>query len=250
MKRKKNENETFVTDFFKFPSTPHISWLGKATAPREDKMLTTAQMDDLLSGEVTVEEKVDGANIGITIGPHNKVQVQNRGQYLTEPYIGQFSRLNFWIKKHSISLSSHLPSNLIIFGEWCAAKHSISYQLLPDFFLLFDVYDKTEERFWSTLKRNQLASKIGLATVPTIATFQQVALYQLEELVNKVPSRFRNGQPMEGIVVRKDSSEWCESRAKLVRAGFTQSINIHWSKRAIEWNKINYEKNSSDIFNL
>ncbi len=32
--------------------------------------------------------------------------------------------------------------------------------------------------------------------------------------------------------------DWCEARAKLVRPDFTQAIDTHWRKRALEWNCI------------
>ncbi len=44
----------------------------------------------------------------------------------------------------------------------------------------------------------------------------------------------------EGVVVRRESSDWCEARAKLVRSDFTQAIETHWRKRAIEWNRVDY----------
>lgn len=34
-----------------------------------------------------------------------------------------------------------------------------------------------------------------------------------------------------------------EQRAKLVRAGFVQSIEEHWSRRPLEWNRVDWEKN-------
>ena len=38
--------------------------------------------------------------------------------------------------------------------------------------------------------------------------------------------------------MRHDSKDWCEARAKLVRADFAQSIEEHWRSRAIEWNDV------------
>ena len=36
----------------------------------------------------------------------------------------------------------------------------------------------------------------------------------------------------------KDTGAMCEARAKLVRPDFTQAIETHWRKRAIEWNRV------------
>ena len=50
--------------FFRFPTTPHLAWLGGGATPREDKVLTPTEAAELLAGEVVVEEKLDGANLG------------------------------------------------------------------------------------------------------------------------------------------------------------------------------------------
>ena len=53
-------------DFVKFPSTPHLLWLG-TTPARADKVLARDEAELFLRKPVTVEEKVDGANIGISV---------------------------------------------------------------------------------------------------------------------------------------------------------------------------------------
>ena len=141
-----------MSDFFRFPHTAHITWLNKGS-PRDDKILNPVEVKDLLSGEVVVEEKLDGANLGISLDSHDRLRAQNRGQYLLEPYVGQFARLPPWIKQHEMNLRSALTPGLILFGEWCAAQHSLDYHTLPDWFLLFDVYDRDAEKFWSPPQR-------------------------------------------------------------------------------------------------
>src|SRR3546814_12404654 len=53
-------------------------------------------------------------------------------------------------------------------------------------------------------------------------------LSTLKGLVMEARSYYRAGLPLEGIVVKKQDGGWCESRAKLVRPDFTQTINGHW----------------------
>ena len=60
----------------------------------------------------------------------------------------------------------------------------------------------------------------------------------LGALLARGGSRFRNGQPLEGVVVRRDGPMWNETRAKLVRTDFTQAIKKHWRGRSIEWNHV------------
>lgn len=226
-----------LTDFFRFPHTPHLAWLGEGS-PRDDKVLSPNEVATILAGDVVVEEKLDGANVGLSIAPDGSLRAQNRGQYLAEPHAGQFARLPAWLAQHDDALRSALTPNLILFGEWCAARHSLDYATLPDWFLLFDVYDRATGRFWSSSRRNALASSAGLVTVPQVLHGKTTAT-ALKQLVAATPSRYRQGA-LEGVVIRRESSDWCEARAKLVRPDFTQTIDTHWRKRAIEWNRIDY----------
>jgi len=225
-------------DFFRFPHTPHLLWLGDAP-PRDDKILSSAEVSSLLVDEVVVEEKLDGANLGLSLTSDRKIRAQNRGQYLLEPYTGQFTRLSSWLTLHREALHRALKPELILFGEWCAARHSLGYSALPDWFLLFDVYDRNSRQFWSSSRRNALACDIGLVTVPQVF-HGKTALSALTQLVSATPSRYRAGK-LEGIVVRHENTDWCNARAKLVRPDFTQAINTHWRNRTVEWNKIKYE---------
>jgi ATP-dependent RNA circularization protein (DNA/RNA ligase family) len=206
--------------------------------PRDDKLLATKDVNELLSGEVVIEEKIDGANIGLSVSEEGSLQVQNRGQMLSPPLTGQFARLEDWLSRHRDTLTRLIEPTCILFGEWSAARHTIFYDQLPDWFLLFDVFDRREGRFWSTTRRDTLAKAVGLASVPIIRRGH----FSLPDLLNilKVDrSRFTNGA-MEGIIVRRETTDWCTHRAKLVRPDFTQAITDHWSRRRIEWNRIDW----------
>lgn len=224
-----------MTDFFRFPHTPHIAWLAQG-APRDDKVLSPGEASEVLAGEVVLEEKLDGANLGFSVSPDGRVRAQNRGQYLESPYQGQFARLAQWLPLHEEKLFDGLGTHLMAFGEWCAAKHSLDYAALPDWWLLFDVYDRSSGQFWSTHRRNAWASQNGFATVPELYR-GKLDLKRLTQRVQTTPSQYRTG-PMEGIVIRRENTDWLEKRAKLVRADFTQAIDSHWRNRPLEWNRV------------
>ena len=228
-----------MADFFRFPHTPHLAWLGEGS-PRDDKVMSPNEVTALLAGDVVVEEKLDGANVGLSLAPDGSLRAQNRGQYLAEPHAGQFARLPAWLAQHSDGLYAVLKPNLTLFGEWCAARHSLDYAALPDWFLLFDVYDRTADRFWSSSRRNALATGAGLLTVPQLL-HGKATVQTLKKLVSDTASRYRAGA-LEGVVIRRESADWCEARAKLVRPDFTQTIDTHWRKRALEWNRIKNEE--------
>ncbi|MDO4904955.1 MAG: RNA ligase family protein [Lautropia sp.] len=225
--------------FFRFPHTPHLIWLGQGV-PRDDKVLSKPEVKALLSDEVVVEEKLDGANLGFSLDEDGHLLAQNRGQYLHDPLGGQFARLPGWMELHDEALRSVLTPELMLFGEWCAARHSLDYDALPDWYLLFDVYDRAEQRFWGTARRNALAESIGLITVPRILA-GHTSVADLRQLVTDRPSLYRSG-PLEGVVIRREAGDWADSRAKLVRPDFTQAIDTHWRNRAIEWNRVDWSR--------
>nr|WP_246545470.1 RNA ligase family protein [Pelotalea chapellei] len=200
--------------------------------------MTASEVNALLAHEIVVEEKLDGANLGISISPEGVLRTQNRGQYLVEPHAGQFKELSSWLKPREEALFEVLGEHLILFGEWCAARHSLEYDRLSDWLLVFDIYDRQEQRFWKSARRNALADQLGLKVVPKVFC-GKATVELLKELLHKHSSSFRNG-PMEGIVVRYESGDWLCERAKLVRSDFTQAIGEHWRNRKIEWNRLDW----------
>ena len=224
-------------ELFRFPQIPHIASLGEGS-PRDDKLMSSGEARSLLSGSVIVEEKLDGANLGFSVGPTGASRAQNRGHYLVEPYIGQFTRLSGWMSQHGAGLATELGEHLIAFGEWCAARHSLDYTALPDWWLLFDVYDRRTRKFWSTQRRDLLARKLHLATVPRVAVGHQ-SIESLKNIVAHEHSRYRDGR-LEGVVVRSENSDWLVARAKLVRTDFAQAITEHWRSRRLQWNHVNW----------
>ncbi len=224
-----------MSDFFRFPHTPHIAWLGDRL-PRDDKVLATSEADLFLRDPVVLEEKVDGANLGLSIGPSGILRAQNRGQYLHRPFTGQFSRLNAWFAHHEDALRDVLGDDLILFGEWSAATHSIAYDQLPDFLLVFDVYDRSAVRFWSQARRDALAERLGLCVVRQIAS-GTFTLIDLKQMVQSIPSAYRDG-PCEGLYIRWQDASWLKRRAKLVRQSFVQGIAEHWRARPLQWNRM------------
>ena len=224
-----------MTGFFRYPHTPHLIWLGNAP-PRDDKVLLPVEASALLSGLVIVEEKLDGANLGISVGDDGRLRFQNRGQYLSAPYAAQFSRLNAWAAQHGHSLLPLLQPGLIVFGEWLAARHSILYGSLPDWFAAFDIYDGVAERFWCASRRDALIGKAGLSAVPMLSQ-GRMTLSALITLVTGGGSRF-GADALEGVVVRRDGEQFNCGRAKVVRPGFVQDIGDHWRRRILEWNRV------------
>ena len=219
--------------FFKFPSTPHLATL-PGVEIRDDKVLTANERSAFLARELTVEEKVDGANLGISFDFSGNVRAQNRGGHLRLPGSGQWRTLQNWLRLRADALFDTLIDRYILFGEWCYARHSVGYSRLPDWFLGFDVFDKRSGRFLSVTRRDALCRKMSVAQAPVIAHGQ----FDFNELVKLLSRSALADQPAEGLYLRSDSRKWLVQRAKVVRPEFLQSMEAHWSRSAIEPNRL------------
>lgn len=220
-------------NFLKFPPTPHLAELAGVSV-RDDKVLSRFQCDGFLQHDLVVEEKIDGANLGISFDVEGNIQAQNRGGYLDIPGTGQWKRLEGWLSLRLDTLFEALSDQYILFGEWCYAQHSIFYDSLPDWFLCFDIYDKQSDRFLSTNRRDTFCEEMRVVQVPIVAR-GRFTLSGLEELLNR--SKFAD-QPAEGLYLRLDQDEWLIQRAKLVRPEFVQSMEQHWSRSSIKKNRL------------
>jgi len=221
-------------EFFRFPHTPHLAWLGTGK-PRDDKVLAPREVGELLAHDLVVEEKVDGANIGLSADELGQVRAQNRGSYLDRGHCHpQFKPLWRWLEERNEVLVRTLGADLMLFGEWCYAVHSVRYTRLPDWFLVFDVYDRAHERFWSSSRRDELVRRLNLHLVPRLAAGR----FELDALKRFMESSPLSEGPSEGLYVRCDEGMWLAARGKIVRPAFVQDIDEHWTRQPLRANAL------------
>ena len=223
-------------DFFKFPSTPHLTLLG-GTEVRNDKVMSESERNEFLRHELVVEEKVDGANLGISFDHEGNIRAQNRGTYLHFPCSGQWKKLSEWLHPRTDELFEQLTDKYILFGEWCYAQHSVIYDRLPDWFLGFDVFDKDTAKFFSCSRRNDVFDALEISQVPMM----ERGHFTLSELESLLSQSQLSDNPAEGLYLRFDQFDWLEQRAKLVRPAFIQSIEQHWTRSGIKANRLKRE---------
>ena len=221
------------SDFLKFPSTPHIALLGQVTV-RDDKVMSESERDEFLEHNLIIEEKVDGANLGISFDSDGNIRAQNRGDHLGLPGSGQWKSLAGWLSPRADIFFDNLTDRYILFGEWCYARHSIVYDRLPDWFLGFDIYDKRVGLFMAVSRRDELFQDIQVEHVPFLAR-GHLTLLEIKQLLAQ--SKLGN-QPAEGIYIRRDRGDWLVKRAKLVRPSFMQEVEQHWSRAGIRKNQL------------
>ena len=225
-------------EIFKFPVTPHLAILGK-TIIRDDKVMSRQEREEFLSHELVVEEKVDGANLGISFDDCGSVKFQNRGAYLESPFTGQWKKLPEWLSSKADLFLDVLNDQYILFGEWLYAQHSVYYDQLPDWFLGFDIFDKHERRFFSSQRRDSMFKKLGICQTPFMAR-GHFSIQRLSALFSK---SLVSVEPSEGLYLRYDDGDWLGQRAKLVRSKFVQSIEKHWTRSGIRPNRLRQQIN-------
>lgn len=172
-------------DLFKFPRTKHLFDAGGSGVSRDDLLMDPGEERSFYTPArprgrrplpsqtpvlVAIEEKVDGANLGISIGTDLKLYVQNRSHFVNSKTHKQFSTLDAWLAENSPALHEILePGRHILFGEWLYAKHSIHYTRLPGgYFMAFDLYDRKVGRFFSWRERNRQLEGSGIPVVRLI----------------------------------------------------------------------------------
>lgn len=224
-----------MTPFIRFPHTPHLVWLGSGS-PRDDKVLTPAQAEGFLQNPIVIEEKIDGANTGFSFDGEGTLQVQNRGEYLIPPYLGQYVKLEAWLRPRLDLLFDTLGDRFILFGEWCFARHNLEYTRLPDWFLAFDVFDRRRGLFLPSAHRNLIAAACQVQTIDSIGA-NAASISDLTDLVMKTRSHYREGE-LEGLILRIETADCTVDRAKIVRPDFVQAIGPHWSRSALQRNRL------------
>lgn len=222
-------------EFFKFPRTPHL-FVVSGLDIRDDKVLSDTECNAFLNNTVILEEKIDGANIGISLTETGDLLIQNRGNYILPGSHPQFNLIWDWAYSRLTLLQKYISNDFIVFGEWCYAKHSIKYTSLPDWFLGFDVYDKKKMIFLNNEFRNQLLKNTNIQIIPNLGK-GEYSRADLAKLLSISKSRFYSG-PIEGIYLRYEDSEKLIKRAKIVNKDFIQEIDIHWSKKKLISNKL------------
>lgn len=220
-----------MSEFARFPSTPYLI-RPSGVDIRADKIFTESERDEFLAQPLHVEEKVDGQNLGISLG-EDGLRFQARGSYVL-PGGRHFQGLATWVAPRSQRLADALSDDLILFGEWCAVEHSVRYDNLPDWFLVFDVYERKSGLFWEPELRDAFAEDLGLYTVPFLA----VGNFDLDDLVGLMGQSRVGNELMEGVVARTARTDVPQCRAKMVRPEFVQQIDQHWMSGPYTMNRL------------
>jgi hypothetical protein len=195
--------------------------------------LSDADTKKLLRGNVVISEKMDGANVGI-IRHKDHFRLQKRGSLVDVGEHYQFNFFKAWTQKNYDKLMQ-IPENTILYGELMICRHTIYYDMLPDYFLAFAWCDRETGEYYHRLDMEEMCDKIGIYTTPMIAQTSNIYKDELFDLIPN-PSTYGHKQA-EGLVVWNYK---VNMRGKVVLKKFQDSMDKsgHWTRRKIETNKV------------
>lgn len=232
----------------KYPRTAHLQG---SRLQKGDSTHDQVQLKTLAGLYAVIEEKLDGANSGLSFSEGAELRLQCRGHYL----VGggserQFNLFKPWAYAHEAWLMEKLEDVLVLYGEWMYAKHSVFYDRLPHYFCEFDIYDRRAEHFLSTKRRHALLKGGPVLSVPVLYEGPMPTdPKQLWKLVFHSLAKSRNwrdeftaavereklpygltwkqtdkSDKSEGLYLKIEDDEKVLARYKLVRSDFTQTI--------------------------
>lgn len=257
---------------YKYPRTPHLEG---SRLQQGDEDLNSIKFENIKNKFCVLEEKVDGANCGISFDKNGKMYLQSRGHFLNGGYgETQFNLFKTWANIFKYSLWEILSDRYVMYGEWLYAKHTVFYDELNHYFMEFDIFDKVEQKFLNTKRRREILKKYFF--IKSVLVLKKEIITSKNEITSALSkSNFKSDKwqeklektcselglsykiakkqtdctnLMEGIYIKVEDDNYVINRMKYVRASFLNTIldsETHWTNRPIIPNKL---KLGIDIF--
>jgi hypothetical protein len=247
-----------MNEIVKYPRTRHLEG---SRLQLGDEDLEQVPFEALRGRFCVVEEKLDGANAGLSLDADGRVRMQSRGHALVggarEKHWDLFKR---WARAHATSLTELLAGGVTLYGEWLYAKHTIFYDQLPHYFLEFDVRDRAGA-FWSTERRREHLAGSSVRSVPVLWQGVVKDPRTLPELVgdslyksagwrdrlrasavaagvdaDRISAETDLEDKAEGLYIKVEEGGVVVDRLKWIRASFLTAVvdsGSHWLARPI-----------------
>jgi hypothetical protein len=198
------------------------------------KMLSSDETRALLVGKIVIEEKIDGANVGIIGGKQGRdFRLQKRGSLVDVSEHPQYNRFKAWSMERFLDLSK-ITHPFIVYGEWMWATHHIYYDKLPDWFICFDIWNG--EEYVNRTQKEEYCFRFHLQVVPLlfsgyVASINDVLPYVFGK------SAYSSTENREGIQVKNYGKQM---RGKIVNKQFQKELDeddshwtTHWDPRRV-----------------
>lgn len=206
----------------KYPRSFHLPWSLGATD--DDKTLDS--VDHFVGQEVVVTEKLDGENTSIY--PDGYVHARSLDSRSHES--------QDWVRALAGRIARDIPATMRVCGENVFARHSIAYEALDTYFLVFALFEGDLSLSWDEVEA--YSEMLGLQTVPVLyrGVWDEAAVKACYSGTSRM------GGVQEGYVVRLAKSftldEYPTSLAKFVRADHVATGAAHWKSAAVVPNKL------------
>lgn len=209
--------------YVKYPRTYHAPWGDKVT--KDDKVMKS---DEGFHGkEVVVTVKMDGENTTM-YNDYIHARSINSGSHPTRIKVK-----DIWAQ-----VGYQLSEDERICGENLYAKHSIKYEDLPSYFMVFSWWEGNTCLSWDDTVFN--AQACDLEIVPVIYR----GIFDREKIIEAYEQNFK-GAGCEGYVVRLAEEftygQFRNSAMKFVEPAFREVVNSshgHWISQKIEPNTV------------
>lgn len=204
-----------MTEYYKYPRTYHLPWSEGLTT--DDKRIE--HLDLFLGQRVIVTEKIDGENTSL-YPDHLHARSLDSKHHPSRNCIKQL---------HG-EICFNIPEHNRLCGENVFAKHSIFYDKLPAYFLLFSMW--TDKICWSWDDTVEWALLLGLHTVPVLYD----GIWDEAKVKSCWTGVSAYGPDQEGYVVRLAREfhfdEFSKCVTKFVRENHVQTSE-HWLNEKI-----------------
>lgn len=208
---------------YKYPRTPHLPWSPGGSSDDIRKTST----EQFVGKNIVVTEKMDGENTTMYCDHIHARSIDSRHHPSRD-----------WVKRLHAELRHHIQPQWRLCGENVYAKHSIAYDELPSYFLLFSIWDQRNVCL-SWADTLEWAELLGLETPQVfyqgLWTQQWFDDFAVDTTI------------CEGYVVRLAEEfhydQFGQSIAKWVRASHVQS-DQHWMYSEIEANRLKGDDNN------
>ena len=206
--------------YVKYPRTYHLPWSPGFNS--DDRVMESTSCFE--GKEVVVTVKLDGENCSM-YQDHIHARSLDSNNHPSRT----------WVKNYHSQICGDIPDGWRVCGENLYAKHSIEYNNLPTYFLVFSIWnDKNMCLSWENTK--EWCELMGLQMVPVIYE----GIWD-EDKIKTLYKETHGGDPMEGYVVRVKESFFYKDfkicMGKYVRKNHV-TTHGHWMRSRLTLNGI------------
>lgn len=180
---------------------------------------------------VIVTEKLDGSNVAVLRKGYRLYPLNRRGYDVRTSEYRQQRLFADFVEKNYERFMNILKDGEQASGEWLIKTHSIKYKLKHEPFVLFDIFDKNENR----IRYQDMVYKANSEEFATPKLLHMGVAIGIEQAMGLLGDGYHGSlDKPEGVVYRYERDGQFYAMAKYVRPDFECGIHMD---NAEEWNE-------------